>query len=110
MQISTRFCIPYTILGDIQCRPELPKLIQQKLYSWNKPDSGQLRADVATHTDMFIQRNTVRTPKNGIWHEFSGTINLPPTKYVPRKLTSQKFGHAFFTKACKSKVRQRSCI
>ena len=48
-----------TILSDIQCHPQLPKTIQQKIYNWNKADIGQLRADVATPMDMFIQENTV---------------------------------------------------
>ena len=29
------------------------------------------------------------------------------TKYVPSKLTSKRFTHAWFTKACESKVRKK---
>ena len=51
------------ILSSIQC-PQLLKTIQQKIYNWNKADIGQLRADVATHINMCIQKNTVQTPIN----------------------------------------------
>ena len=95
-----------TILSGRQCHPQLPKQIQRKIYNWIKADIGQLTADVATHMDMFIKKNTVQTPINDIWCEFSGTINLLQTKYVPSKLTSKRFTHAWFTKACKSKVRK----
>ena len=64
------------ILSDIQCHPHLLKPIQQKIYNWNKTDKGQLRADIATHMDMFIQKNTVQTPINDLWLEFSSIINL----------------------------------
>ena len=96
-----------TILNDTQCHPQLLKPVQQKMYNWNKADIGQLRADVATHMDMFIQKNTVQTPINDLWREFNSTINLLQTKYVPSKLTSKIFTHAWFTKACKSKVRKK---
>ena len=48
-----------TILSDIRCHSQFPKPFQQKIYNWNKADIGQLRADVATPMDMFIQENTV---------------------------------------------------
>ena len=70
-----------------------------------------MRADVATHMDMFIQKNTVQTPINDLWLKFSSIINLLQTKYVSGKLTSERFTYAWFTDACKNKVRKRrSCI
>ena len=95
-----------TILSDIQCHPQLLKPTQWKIYNWNKADIGQVRADVATHMDMFIQKNIVQTPINNLWQKFNSTINLP-TKYVPSKLTSERFTHAWLTKSCKSKVRKK---
>ena len=100
-----------TILSHMQCHPQLPKSIQQKIYTWNKPEKGQLRADVATQMGMFILKNTVQTPINDLWWEFNSTIKLLQTKYVPSKLTSKRFTHTWFTKAYKSKVKKRrSCI
>ena len=52
------------ILSDMQCHPQLLKPIQQKIYNKNKADIGQLRADVATHIDIFIQKNTFQTVEN----------------------------------------------
>ena len=70
-----------------------------------------MRADVATHMDMFIQKNTVQTPINDLWLKFSSIINLLQTKYVSGKLTSKRFTYAWFTNAYKNKVRKRrSCI
>ena len=80
------------------------------MYNWNKADIGQLRADVATHMNMFIQKNTVQTPINDLWREFNSTINLLQTKHVPSKLTYKRFTHGWFTKAYKSKVRKKSYI
>ena len=45
-----------TILSDIRCHSQFPKPFKQKIYNWNKADIGQLRADVAIHMDMFIQK------------------------------------------------------
>ena len=45
-----------TIHSEIQCHLQLPKPIQRKIYNWNKIDIGQLRADLVTHMDMFIQK------------------------------------------------------
>ena len=95
-----------TILSDIQCHPQLPKPIQQKIYNWNRADIAQLRADVATHMDMFIKKNTIQTSINNLHQEFNSTINLE-TKYMPSKLTSKRFTDAWFTKTCKSKVRKK---
>ena len=79
----------------------------ENIYNWKKTDIGQLRADMATHMDMLIQKNTVQTPTNNLWRGFSSTINRLQTKYVPSKLTSNRFTHAWFTKACKSKLEKR---
>ena len=46
-------------------------------------------------------------PINDLWWEFGGTMSLLQTKYVPGKLTSKIFTHAWFTKACKTKVRKK---
>ena len=91
-------------------------MIYNVIHSFRNQSSGKyitgtrqtrhLRADVATHMDIFIQKNTVQTPINDLWWEFNGTINLQ-TKYVHSKLTSKRFTHAWFTKACKSKVRKK---
>ena len=49
-----------TIVSDVECNPQLPKPIKWiTVYNWNKADIWKLRADVATHMDMFIQSNTV---------------------------------------------------
>ena len=66
-----------------------------------------MRADVATHMDMFIQKNTVQTSINDLWQEFNSTINLLRNKYVASKLTCKRFTHAWFTRASKSKVRKK---
>ena len=46
-------------------------------------------------------------PINDLWWEFGGTMSLLQTKYVLGKLTSKIFTHAWFTKACKTKVRKK---
>ena len=69
-----------------------------------------LRADVATHMDMFIQKNTVQTPINDLWPEFSSTINLLQTKYVPSKLHLKDLLMHGPQKLAKAKLEKRSCI
>ena len=57
--------------------------------------------------DMLIQKYTVQTPMKDLWQEFNSTINLLQTKYMPRKLTSKRFTHAWFTKLVKAKLEKR---
>ena len=46
MQINNSFGYHNsTMLSDMQSHPQLLKLIQRKMYNWNKADIGQLRAD-----------------------------------------------------------------
>ena len=66
-----------------------------------------LRANVAPHMDMFIQKNTIQTRINDLWRELNSTIILLQTKYVPSKLTSKRLTHTWFTKARKSKVTKK---
>ena len=57
MQVNTKFRDHNSIIfSDMQFHLQLLKPIQRKIYNWNKADIRQLRADVATQMDMFIQK------------------------------------------------------
>ena len=57
MQVNTKFRDHNSIIfSDMQLHLQLLKPIQRKIYNWNKADIRQLRADVATQMDMFIQK------------------------------------------------------
>ena len=57
MQVNTKFQDHNSIIfSDMQFHLQLLKPIQRKIYNWNKADIRQLRADVATQMDMFIQK------------------------------------------------------
>ena len=57
MQVNTKFWDHNSIIfSDMQFHLQLLKPIQWKIYNWNKADIRQLRADVATQMDMFIQK------------------------------------------------------
>ena len=57
MQVNTKFWDHNSIIfSDMQFHLQLLKPIQRKIYNWNKADIRQLRADVATQMDMFIQK------------------------------------------------------
>ena len=78
--ITVPFLVIYNVIYSFRNQSN------RKYITGTRQTKGQLRADVATHMDMFIQKNNVQTPINDLWPEFSGTINLLQTKYVPSKL------------------------
>ena len=62
------------ILSELICHPQAAKLIKRKIHNWKRANLEELRKNVKEQMVKFVCGNTVNTPINHIWQQFSSII------------------------------------
>ena len=72
-------CIPVPGFGDhdsailshLICHPQATKPIQRKIHNWKRANLEELRKNVKERMVKFVRGNTINTPINHLWQQFS---------------------------------------
>ena len=62
------------ILSDLICHPQAAKPIKRKIHNCKRVNLEELRKNVKEQMVKFLRGNTVNTPINHLWQQFSSTI------------------------------------
>ena len=96
-----------TILSDLICHPQATKLIKRKIHKWERANLEELRRNVKEQIVKFVRTNTINTPINHLWQQFSSTIKQVQEKFVRSRMSSSHYSRPWFNRECKKHVRMK---
>ena len=95
------------VLSDLIFHPQAAKSIKRKIHNWKKANLEELRKNVKEQMVKFVRGNTVNTPINHLWQQFSSTIKPLQEKFVPSRMSSSRYSQPWFNRECRKHVRRR---
>ena len=57
-----------------------------------------------------VRGNTINSPINHLWQQFSSTIKQLQEKFVPSRMSSSCWSQPWFYRECKKHVRRKKCL
>ena len=67
----------------------------------------ELRKNVKEQMVKFVRGNTINTPINHLWQQFSSTIRQLQEKFVLSRMSSSRYSQTWFNRECKKHVRMK---
>ena len=99
-----------TVHADIECHPQRSRPVKRKVYMWDKANIDQLKIGISNQVEDFVNNNSITTPINELWKKFKSMIDLAQEKYVPNRMTSQRFNQPWVNKDCKRMFRKKKRV
>ena len=87
------------------------------MHNWKRTNLEELRKNVKDEMVNFVRGNTIDTPINHLWQQFSSTIKHLQEKFVPSRMSSSRYilvchhtechHTSSFNRECKKHVRRK---